>query len=106
MLVVVGIANWFNERLFVRSVPVCVCGIDGSGSHTILLCLKSPITRTCVVPVTSTQCLRAVCNCVSLCLAVSCVPLLYIHPIIFDVPLTVTVIHTASANWSIMGWLY
>ena len=105
MLVVVSIANCFNERLFVRSVPVCVWDIWFRVPHYPVV-LKSPITRTCVVPVTSAQCLRAVCNCESLCLAVSCVPLLYIHPIIFDVPLTVTVIHTASVNWSIMGLLY
>ena len=83
-----------------------VCGIDGSGSHTILLWLKSPITRSCVVPVTSALCLRAACNCLSRCFAVSSVPLLYIHPIRFGVPLALNVIHTASANWSIIGTLY
>ena len=83
-----------------------VCGIDGSGSHTILLWLKSPITSVCVVPVTSALCLRAACHCLSPCLAVSGVPFLYIHPIRFDVPLAMNIIHTASANWSIIGWLY
>ena len=60
-----------------------VCGIDGSGSHPILLWLKSPITRVCVVSVTSALCLRAAYNCLSLCLAVSGVPLLCIHPIVY-----------------------